>query len=120
MKNFHSEDIELLKELYSNNRIDLYYFHKKYKLSPAQLGRTLSKFIDEGIISVEGQIIILNEFGKKWIIGNRRVLFLSDKSKYWKLIPEEMKQSALSINELYIPIRKNIDKEIFKNLEDGK
>lgn len=116
----YSEDIELLKELYSEERIDLYFFHEKYKLSPAQLGRTLKKFKDAGLIILDGQNIILNETGREWIFVNRRVLFLKEKSKYWKVIPEHMKQNSLAINKLYLPKRKSLDKEIFKNIEDGK
>ena len=120
MMDLYSEDIELLKELYLREKVDFYFFHEKYKLSPAQLGRTLKKFKDAGFIVLDGQNIVLNETGRKWIIGNRRELFLKEKSKYWKKIPEEMKQDTLAINELYIPDRKKIDKEIFKNIEDGK
>lgn len=116
----YSEDIELLKELYSNDKIELYFFHEKYKLSPAQLGRTLKKFRDAGLIVFDKNSVTLNESGRKWIIGNRRELFLKEKSKYWKKIPKKMKQESLAINELYIPNRKNIDKEIFNNIEDGK
>lgn len=110
----YSEDIELLKELYLREKVDLYFFHEKYKLSPAQLGRTLKKFNDAGYIIIDKQDVILNEIGRKWIIGNRRQLFLKEKSKYWKKVPEEMTQKNLSINELYIPNRKNIDNELFE------
>jgi len=120
MMDLYSEDIELLKELYLREKVDFYFFHEKYKLSPAQLGRTLKKFKDAGLIVIEEQNIILNEIGIKWIIGNRRELFLKEKSKYWKNIPDEMTQEILGINDIYIPNRKKIDKEIFKNLEDGK
>lgn len=115
-----SEDIELLKELYSKEKIEMYYFHEKYKLSPAQLGRTIKKFKEAGLIIIDEKNVILLEKGRKWIIGNRRDLFLNERSKYWKKIPEQMKQESLAINELYKPDRKKIDKEIFKNIEDGK
>lgn len=116
----YSEDIELLKELYSNDKIELYFFHKKYKLSPAQLARALKKFKDAGLILLDNDSVELNEKGRRWIIGNRKELFLKEKSKYWKRIPENMKQQSLEINQFYIPERKNIDKEIFTNIEDGK
>lgn len=118
--NLYSEDIELLKELYLTDKIDLYFFHEKYMLSPAQLGRTLKKFKDADLIIFDQNSVALNENGRKWIIENRRQIFLVEKSKYWKKIPENMKQDSLNINELYIPNRKNIDNEIFKNIEDGK
>lgn len=120
MMDLYSEDIELLKELYAKEKIELFFFHKKYKLSPAQLARTLKKFKDAGLIHLDEDNVTLNDNGRKWIIGNRRELFLKEKSKYWKIIPEKMKQKSLKINQFYIPERKNIDKEIFKNIEDGK
>jgi DNA-binding PadR family transcriptional regulator len=116
----YSEDIELLKELYSSSEKDLYFFHEKYKLSPAQLARTLKKFESEELIEIKNRIVVLTEKGRKWIFHNRGMLFLKEKSKYWKKIPDEMKQEPLGINELYKPNRSTLDKEIFKNIEDGK
>ncbi len=115
-----SEDIEFLKELYAQNSLDLYFFHEKYQLSPFQLARTIQKFEDNGLIVISGNQITLNEYGRNWIFGNRKYIFLRENVKYWKLIPENMKQPILGINELYIPNRKTLDKEIFKNIEDGK
>ena len=120
MIELYSEDIELLKELYSKTNIDMFFFHEQYKLSPAQLARTLKKFTDAGLIILDSRNIILNENGRRWIIGNRKELFLKEKSKYWKNIPDEMKQDLLNVNELYLPDRKKIDNELFKNIEDRK
>lgn len=120
MMDLYSEDIEFLKELYYRDKIDLYFFHEKYKLSPAQLARTIRKFEEEELIVLDKRQVILNEKGRNWIFRNRRILFLKEKSKYWKNIPEEMKQDSLAVNELYKPNRKTLDKELFKNIEDGK
>lgn len=120
MMDLYSEDIELLKELYSKDKIEFYFFHEKYKLSPAQLARALRKFSEKELIEIENNLVILTKKGREWIFHNRLKLFLSEKSKYWKNIPEEMKQDSLAINELYLPVKKNIDKELFKNIEDGK
>lgn len=115
-----SEDIELLRELYLSNEKDLYFFHEKYKLSPVQLARTLKKFESKELIEIKNRIIILTEKGRNWIFYNRRMLFLKEKSKCWKNIPDEMKQEHLKINEIYKPNRSTLDKEIFKRLEDEK
>ena len=116
----YSEDIELLKWLYSKDKIEFYFFHEKYRLSPAQLARSLKKFFDLELIEIDNVLIILTQKGREWIFHNRLKLFLSKKSKYWKNIPEEMKQDTLAINELYLPFKKNIDEEILKNIEDGE
>lgn len=119
MISFYSEDIELLKELYAEHRISFYFFHKKYGLSPSQLGRSINKFKKEKVITIEDDNICLTEHGKNWIFYHRRELFLKEKSKYWKDLPEEMSRNALTINELYIPNRKSLDKELFNNNEGG-
>lgn len=116
----YSEDIELLKVLYSSSERNLFFFHEKYKLSPAQMARTLKKFESKELIEIKTRVVVLTEKGRKWIFQNRGMLFLKEKTKYWKNIPDEMKQKPLRINELYKPNRSTLDKEIFKNIEDGK
>ncbi len=120
MIKLYSEDIELIKELYIEKQVHLYSFHEKYLLSPAQLARTINKFVDEGIIELNNEMISLTTKGEKWIVCNRKALFLFEKDKYWKEIPGDMRQRAMGIKELYLPNRNKIDKELFKNIEDGK
>ena len=86
----HSEEIEILRELIKSDSVDLYLFHDKYKMSPAQLSRAVSKFASKSIISINENTITLTPYGKKWIINNRKALFLSPREKYWKQIPSEM------------------------------
>lgn len=117
---FYSEDIEFLKELLYHDKVEIYLFHEKYKLSPAQLARTINKFMNQELIIFSNHTISLTEKGRNWIFENRRVLFIKEKKKYWKEIPEAMKQEKIAINELYKPNRRKIDKELFKNIEDGK
>lgn len=116
----YSEDIELMKELYYKKKIDIYFFHEKYKLSPAQLARSINKFVDKGLVDFNNNQVVLNKDGVDWIFRNRKILFLEEKSKYWKEIPEEMKQTPIAINSPYKPNLKYLDKEIFKDIEDGK
>lgn len=120
MMEIYSEDIEILRELISKESVDLYCFHEKYKLSPAQLARVINKFIEINLIIVSNNVISLTKDGNNWVFKNRKVLFLKERKKYWKEIPEEMKQEKIEINELYKPNRKKLDKELFKNIEDGK
>jgi hypothetical protein len=115
-----SEDIEFVKELYINNKINIYFFHEKYMLSPAQLGRSIRKFAKMKYIIVNDDNIELTKSGRKWIIANRRVLFLKEKEKHWKAVPVEMEQPPMKINEVYKPKIRNIDTELFNNIEDGE
>ncbi|HZV71033.1 MAG TPA: hypothetical protein VFG10_15875 [Saprospiraceae bacterium] len=116
---FYSEDVEFLKELYLRKKVDIYFFHEKYMLSPPQLARSIRKFETQNIIIIEGRSIVLTEYGGDWIFGNRKNIFLSEKTKYWKVIPSEMEQKTIAINELYKPERNKIDIEIYKRIEDG-
>lgn len=113
-----SEDIEFMRELYIHNSVSLYFFHEKYMLSPAQLGRTIRKFTNIECVIFNENYIELTEKGRKWVIANRRELFLKTKEKYWKNIPVEMAQEAFQINDTYKP--KKFDSELFKALEDGE
>lgn len=117
---FYSEDIEFIKELYDSKKVHLYFFHEKYLLSPAQLARTINKFIEEEIVELNNEVVSLTPKGEEWIICNRKTLFLNEKDKYWKEIPSEMRQKTIGIKDLYKPNRNKIDKELFKNIEDGK
>lgn len=104
-----SEDIEFLKELYKYGKINMYLFHEKYMLSPAQLARVIRKFEKIYVINLEGNSIILSEYGRKWIFLKRKEIFIKERFKYWKEVPKEMQQERLRPNELYLPIRKNLD-----------
>lgn len=115
---FFSEDIEFMKELYINNSLSLYFFHEKYMLSPAQLGRTIKKFTDLKYVLVNDFDVVLTEKGRKWIIANRRELFLKTKEKHWKKVPIEMTREVFNINNTYKPTK--LDSELFNKLEDGE
>ncbi|CAL2080800.1 helix-turn-helix domain-containing protein [Tenacibaculum sp. 190524A05c] len=117
---FFSEDIEFVKELFDSKQVNLYHFHEKYLLSPAQLARTIKKFREEGIIELNDDKISLTTKGEKWIICSRKKLFLNERNKYWKEVPLEMKQESIMINEFYKPNRNKLDTELFKNIEGGK
>ena len=87
----YSEDIEFLKELYERKHVDIYFFHEKYMLSPAQLARTIKKFTDKEIVEFEENLVTLTLKGEKWILSKRKSLFLKEKNKYWKDIAKVMK-----------------------------
>jgi hypothetical protein len=116
----YSEDIEFIKELFTQKEVNMYFFHEKYFLSPVQLARTINKFLTEEIIEMQGDLVSLTTKGKAWVICKRKLLFLYEKDKYWKEIPLEMKQEPIGINEFYKPNRKRLDQELFKNIEDGE
>lgn len=120
-----TENIELLRDLYeSDSEIDSYVFHKKYNLSPASLARVLNKYEQEEIIEIKGSKLKITEKGRNWVFANRRLLFLSVRKQYWKVIygkNEDMQQYALRMNDTYLIDLKSIDIEISNNMKrNGK
>jgi|SRR5690606_5806859 len=120
MMELYSEDIEFIKELLDKKKVNLYFFHEKYLLSPAQLARTINKFLEGNLVELNNEEIRLTLEGEKWVVCNRKSLFLNERKKYWKEIPSEMKQASIDINDFYKPNRNKLDTELFKNIEDGK
>lgn len=118
MMNIYSEDIEVLKELYIHNKLELYFFHEKYKLSPAQLVRTLDKFIALECIKITSGSVELTEKGYKWIFINRKRLFLQKKNKFWRNTNEDITQEQISIGDIYRIKKNRLDEGIFDNIED--
>lgn len=115
--NIYSEDILLLKELYEHNTIDVYLLHSKYRLSPAQVARSILKFTNSNILTSTEDNISITEYGLNWIIANRNFIFLKKRDYIWKVIPEQFSQKKLDINDFSIPKRKTLDKRIFKLIE---
>lgn len=113
-----SEDIEFLRELYAQTSVSMYFFHEKYMLSPAQLGRTIRKFANINCVVLNGDCVELTPKGRNWIVANRRKLFFKVREKYWKNVPTEMLQKSSKIGDAYKP--RKLDSELFKALEDGE
>ena len=87
-----SSDKKIFLELFSNRKpLNMYYFHKKYLFSPAQISRFLRTYCKKGIVKFLDNKIYLTEYGKNWIIRNRYYIFLSQKSNHWEKIPEDWK-----------------------------
>jgi len=118
---FFSEDIIILRELFSKGSSTIYYFHEKYLLSPGQLARSLNKLIEMNIAQLNDDELKITDFGIKWTISNRKKIFLEEKELFWKEIPDYMKRDQLVINQMYKPKRKLLDynyfSKIIKNLK---
>lgn len=83
--NFLSEDREILRDLYTaSGWVEVYFFHKKYLLSPAQITRTIRKLEELKIVEVSDYKIRMTEFGRKWLLANRRQVFLRPDDMSWK------------------------------------
>ena len=93
---FYSEDVEIIRELIHNKSIDLYDLHLKYRLSPAQVSRSVKNLLNEGVVEIEGETISMTDLGREWIIKNRHALFLDENRIITK--SSTMERSAKMIN----------------------
>lgn len=118
MMQFFSEDIEFLRELYIHRSLDMYFFHKKYMLSPAQLGMIIKKYSQMGYVVLNGRNIELTSAGCNWIVANRKNIFLAEREKYWKQIPFFAQYSRITPGDIYRPNIKKLDPELLKLLEE--
>lgn len=92
-----SSDKRILLQLFSNREpLNIYYFHEKYFFSPAQINRFLRIYTQKKIVKFVNNEVYLTDFGIKWIIKNRKNIFLSTKNNLWKKIPEEWKIKRVS------------------------
>lgn len=116
-----SEDIILLKEVQKDIPLEIYVLHLKYKLSPAQLARSIEKFSSLDIITiVSNEYIRITDFGKKWLIANKSKIYLFDRDSEWKKIPIEDAIESIGANKLYKVDLKKIDTRILKKIEGEK
>jgi DNA-binding PadR family transcriptional regulator len=115
-----SADIVVLRELYRNTKMDIFEFHRLYSLSPGQLAQTLNKFVKQGIVEIEGDFAQITDFGRKWIVANRKSLFLEVRALGWKSIPDYMQKPRIPINSFYAPRKSLLDKEFFIHLIERK
>ncbi len=87
---FSSADKKILMDLFKEQSSrQLYYFYEKYNFSPAQLSRFVRTYQEIGVILVQDDCIELTEFGKKWMLKNRKDIFLKPKEHLWRRVPSE-------------------------------
>lgn len=113
----YSEDIIILKEIFAKKKISLYQFHKKYRLSPAQILRCVEKLSSKEIVEILDDYISLTELGSKWIDANRSFIFLK-KFEYISHYDKDLHRiNKIKENSLYKPNIKILDSRILKEGE---
>lgn len=110
----YSEDVEIVRELIGNKSVDLYDLHLKYRLSPAQVSRSVKNLLKEGVVTIQDNIISITDIGREWIIKNRHALFLDERRKYWK---KENEDSRFKDEDFY-PFEYTI--EILRLIEEDE
>ena len=119
-KVIRTEDVEVLRELYRDDKVDLYRFHQLYSISPDQLARTINHFGDLKVIEIVGDCAQLTDFGRTWVVANRRLIFLRERELEWKVIPKNMQKERISKDSVYKPNEHLIDREFFQHLVEEK
>ena len=112
-----TEDIILLKSLYTLKTFDFYDLHKNYKLSPAQIVRSLKKFSEKKILEYDKTTVFLTKIGEKWIEANKKFIFLRRFEYICPYSEDLYKGLQIEINELYKPKIYKIDYTLFKEGE---
>lgn len=82
---YHSEDREILRDLYADKDWkEIYVFHEKYLLSPAQVSRSVRKLEQQELIEILDHRIRMTDHGRKWLLANRRRVFFDCGKLQWK------------------------------------
>lgn len=113
-------DIEVLRELYRNDKVDLYRFHQLYSLSPGKLAKTIIHFAELKVIEIVDDCVQLTDFGRKWVLANRKSIFLQNRPQEWKNIPKDMRKEQIHVNALYKPKKSLVDRKFFGHLMEKK
>lgn len=111
-----SSDIIIIKSLLQSEYVDIYDLHVQYLLSPAQLQLSISKFLAERIIEVDGVKIRLIKNGFDWICNNRQSIFLDPKRRFWKDRPQDTQNASAALNAADYIIAIN---DIIEESEEG-
>jgi DNA-binding PadR family transcriptional regulator len=107
---FDVVDREIIKNILQQEKIDWYFFHEKYKLSPGQLSRSIKKLENCKFIIVDNEKIQITEEGRKTIIAKRNSILRKSQDEYWGIVQEDRKGNKVEINQYYLPNKAKIKK----------
>ncbi|WP_343659632.1 hypothetical protein [Chryseobacterium sp.] len=112
-----SEDIIILREIYTFKKVYLYDLHKKYKLSPAQIIRSLKKFSEKKMLEYNNVEFFITQIGVDWIEANKSFIFLKRFEYICSYDDNLYKRNKIDVNKLYKPKIYKIDYTLFKEGE---
>ena len=105
---FDVVDREILKNLLKNKKLDWYYLHEKYRLSPGQLSRSFKKLIRLKFILVGDESIEITEEGLIKTITMRKIILRKNEDEFWSKLQDERKGAKIKVNQFYLPNVKKI------------
>jgi hypothetical protein len=80
-------------------------------LSPLQVARSAHRLVSIGLVTLDGEQIILVDGGLKWIHRNRLKIFGDTRNLYWKNIPKRYLRKSNDLG--FSPNRRNIEASLF-------
>lgn len=115
MRGLTRSDTLLLLELnLLGGRLFIYTLHRKYRLSPAEIARSIRKLQIMKVVKSDGSNIELTKNGKNWMTKHRFQLF-SPEEKPWRNCPNEFMQQKIGVDKPYIPKISKLDKSFGLN-----
>lgn len=110
-----SNEREVILALFqSGDWLDLYELHEDFLLSPAQVVSVVNFLEGEGLCQVDGINARLTEKGIRWVLGNRRKIFMSSK-RHWS-DPHGEDVARLRVGQPYMPKLGSVDRNFFHKL----
>lgn len=122
MTDLSSIDRELLSEIINSEtgELNLYRLHEKFRLSPGQILSSVLKFKERNILEMIDEMNVrLTDTGRGWLIDNRRSLFLQERNRYWREVPEDMLQEKITFDDVIMLTRKRFGSDIYRLIEGG-
>jgi DNA-binding PadR family transcriptional regulator len=101
---FNTIDREVLKNVALKKKVNWYYFHQKYRLSPGQLSRSIRKLVSLEYIIIDDDNIELTPKGQKILYKERNKIFRKNEHESWLKVQDFRKAKNLKIDEFYNPL----------------
>ncbi|MEP3676146.1 hypothetical protein [Sulfitobacter sp.] len=98
----------------SGDWFDLYELHEELLLSPAQVFSVVTFLASEALCKVDGTKATLTEKGVRWVLRNRKRIFMSTK-RHWS-VPQGADVARLKVGQPYMPKLGSVDKYFFQKL----
>jgi hypothetical protein len=111
---------ELLRDLFkAPGGLELFHFHEKYQVTPAQILVAVEPLLRLGVIESEAHRIRLTTYGRKWVVANRARIFLQSIDQFWKTPPVALSADRIEPFEPYVPKhRSSLNPAFFKAILD--
>jgi len=100
---FDVVDREILINLIKHEKLDWYYLHEKYRLSPGQLSRSIKKLINLKFITLGDEFVAITKEGLISLISQRNKFLRKNKDEFWTILQEERKGKKIKLNQFYLP-----------------